>query len=90
MTPCQKHKPFVGRMNSPFFIWATSREKLSLGFGTRVDSNRPVQPQKLARLLKFRIKKLEVLYYLGSQQQRRWSDCADAQIDLPLCCSHME
>ena len=27
--------------------------------------------------------------YPGSKQQRRWSDCADAQADLCLCCSHM-
>ena len=29
------------------------------------------------------------LYYLGSEQKRSWSDCADAQADLRLCCSHM-
>ena len=39
--------------------------------------------------LEFRIKKLEVLYYLSSEQQRCWSDCAEAQADLCLCCSHM-
>ena len=44
--------------------------KPSLGFAIRVDSNRSVQPQKLDRGLKFRIKKQEVLYYLGSEQQR--------------------
>ena len=27
--------------------------------------------------------------YLGSEQQWRWSDCAEAQADLRLCCSHM-
>ena len=27
--------------------------------------------------------------YLGSEQQRHWSDCVDAQADLHLCCSHM-
>ena len=27
-------------------------------------------------------------YYLSSKQQRCWSDCADAQADLHLCCSH--
>ena len=32
---------------------------------------------------------LEILYYLSSEQRRRWSDCADAQADLRLCCSHM-
>ena len=30
-----------------------------------------------------------VLYYLSSEQQRRWSDCTDAQADLRLCCSRM-
>ena len=29
------------------------------------------------------------MYYLVSEQQRRWSDCADAQADLRLCCSHI-
>ena len=53
------------------------------------DTNRPAQPQKLARVLKFQLKNLEILYYLSSEQQRRWSDCADAQADLRLCCSHM-
>ena len=28
-------------------------------------------------------------YSLGSEQQRCWSDCADVQADLHLCCSHM-
>ena len=35
--------------------WALSWENLSSGFVTRVDSHRPVQPQKLRRGLKFRI-----------------------------------
>ena len=56
---------------------------------TRPDINRPAQPQKLARVLKFRLQNLEILYYLSSEQQRRSSDCADAQADLCLCCSHM-
>ena len=29
------------------------------------------------------------MYYPGNEQQRRWSDCADALADLCLCCSHM-
>ena len=33
--------------------WTTSQENLSSGFATRVESNRPVQPQKLGRGLKF-------------------------------------
>ena len=28
------------------------------------------------------------LYYLSSEQQRRWSYYPDAQADLSLCCSH--
>ena len=70
-------------------IWASSREKPSSGFATRVELNWPSLPQKLCRDLKFQIYKLEVLYYLVSEQQRCWSDCADAQADLRLCCSHM-
>ena len=69
-------------------IWASSRENLSSGFSTRQDSNRPAQLQKVVRVLKFRIQKLEVLYYLGREQQRRWSDSVHAQADLRLCCSH--
>ena len=72
-------------------IRALSWENLSSGFSTRYDSNRPTQRHKLARVLKKPIWQLhvEVLYYLGSEQQRRWSDCADVQADLSLCCSHM-
>ena len=58
-------------------------------FPSRPDTNRPAQPQRLARVLKFRLWNLEILYYPSSEQQRRWSDCADAQADLRLCCSHM-
>ena len=32
--------------------------------------NRPAQLQKLARAVKFRIKGVVVLYYVGSEQQR--------------------
>ena len=37
------------------YIWAPSRENLSSVFATRVDSNRPAQPEKLGRGLKFGI-----------------------------------
>ena len=57
--------------------------------GTRLDSNRPYQLQGLARVIKLNIKNLVILYYLGGDQQRPWSDCADAQAELSLCCSHM-
>ena len=39
-------------------------------FLTRPDTNRPVQPQKLARVLKFRLQNLEILYYLSREKQR--------------------
>ena len=44
---------------------------------TRPFTNRPVQPQKLARVLKFWLYDLKILYYLSSEQQKRWSGCAD-------------
>ena len=43
------------RRHHVFFIWAPSWENQSSGFATRVDSNRPLQPQKLGRSFKFRI-----------------------------------
>ena len=47
------------------------------------------QLMRLARVFKFWLQQVEILYYPGSELQRRWSDCADAQADLRLCCSHM-
>ena len=44
--------PFV---RAPVMKWASSRENLSWGFVTWVGPNRPAQPQKLGRGLKFRI-----------------------------------
>ena len=55
---------------------------------TMQDTNWPAQLQRPARILKFRIYKPDVAFCFGSEQQRRWSDCADAQVDLRLCCSH--
>ena len=34
----------------------------------------------LARVSKFRLYQVGVLYYPGSEQQRRWSDCADVVV----------
>ena len=44
--------------------WAVLHEDLLLGFLTRSDINRAVQPQKMARGLKFWIQELEGLYYV--------------------------
>ena len=41
----------------------------SSGFPTRSDTNRAVQPQKMARGLKFRTLEVEGLYYLYSQNK---------------------
>ena len=66
----------------------SSRENLSTGFPNRWDTNRPAQLMRLARVLKFWLWQAEILYHPGREQQRRWSDCVDAQADLRLCCSH--
>ena len=60
-----------------------------MSLATVWDSNWAVQLQKLARVLKVWIWTLEVLNYPGSEEQRHWSHCTDAQADLHLCCSHM-
>ena len=31
---------------------------------------------------------IDIIYYLSSEQQTRWSDCADAQVGLHLCWPH--
>ena len=79
-TQCARWSLQTRWQNGPKPKWATSWENLSY---------RPAQLQRLARFLKFWIKQVYVLYYLGSEQRRRWSDCADAQTDLCLCFSHM-
>ena len=72
------------------FVFELRHEKMCLRRSpTRLDTNWPAQQQRPARILKFRIYKLVVSFCLGSEQQRRWTDCADAQADLRLCCSHM-
>ena len=45
------------------------RESRISGFPTRSDTNRPVQSQKQARSLKFRILEEENLYYLCSENK---------------------
>ena len=59
--------------------------KLTLRFPTWSDTNQAVQLQKIARGLKFRIKKVEGLYYLccenkGADQLRGYREA-----DLRLC-----
>ena len=93
MTECSKTQIRLTRLiwGWNYKKWTEPRhEKTRLReFPTRSDSNWPAQLQKLAWGLKFLLQKLEKLHYLGSEQQRRRSACADAQADLRLCCSHM-
>ena len=46
-----------------------SQENLSSGFLTRSDTNQAVQPQKIARDLKFQTWEVEGLYYLCSENK---------------------
>ena len=92
LNPCGRQQTAsVGWTTEDPYIYESRHDKTCLReFPTRPDTNRPAQPQKLSRVLKFQLYNLEILYCLSSEQQRRWSDCADAQADLRLCRSHMK
>ena len=75
---------FIVHVHEPRHEKMCLRESL-----TRQDTNWSAQLQRPARILKFRRYRQEVSFCLGSRQQRHWSDCADVQADLRLCCSHM-
>ena len=55
---------------------AATRENRSSGFPTRSDENRPVQSQKNARSLKFRIKEEEGLYIICVMKTKVLISCA--------------
>ena len=55
------------------------------GFPTRSDTNPPVQLQKKARSLKFRIYEEEELYYLSSENKGADQLCIYCTADLSLC-----
>ena len=55
------------------------------GFPTRSDINRAVQPQKMARGLKFRIWEVEGLYYPCSENKRADQLRGHREADLRLC-----
>ena len=80
----QKVKHFVSDIAILYDNWATSRENVSSGIFDQL-----AQLRKLARILKLRLQQVYISYYLSSEQQRCWADCADAQADLRFCCSHM-
>ena len=55
------------------------------GFPTRSDTNRPVQLQRMARGLKFRIYEVEGLYYPSSENKGADQLCSYSAADLHLC-----
>ena len=59
--------------------------KPTMWFPNRSDTNRPVQVQKRARSLKFRIKVEEELYYLSSENKDADQLCSYCEADLRLC-----
>ena len=61
------------------------RENRSSGFPIRSDTNRAVQPMRIARGLKFRIWKEEGLYYLYSKNKGADQLCGYRTADLRLC-----
>ena len=64
---------------------AAMREKRFSGFPTRSDTNWPVQLQKMAGTLKFRIEEEEELYYLGSENKGADQLCSYCTSDLHPC-----
>ena len=69
----------------PIIVWAATSENRSLGFPTRSYTYRAVQPQKMARGLKFRIQKAEELYYLSSENKNADQLRGYREADLRLC-----
>ena len=61
------------------------QENLSSGFLTRIDTNRPVCQQKIARSLKFQIQENESLYYQCSKNKSANPMCDCRAADLHLC-----
>ena len=57
----------------------------SSGFPIWSNTNRAVQPQKIARGLKSRIKEVEGLYYLCSINKGSDQLCCFHEADLPFC-----
>ena len=61
------------------------RKPVLVGFTTRFHTNRAVQPQKMARGLKFRIQEVKGLYYLCSKNKGADQLCGYHEADLRLC-----
>ena len=79
----------VARAEDLYIIWATSRENLSSGFATKLDSNRGSSAIETSQSLEISAITSRDITLSRQRKQRRWSVCADAQADLRLCCSHL-
>ena len=66
-------------------LYELRHEKTMFCFSTRSDTNRAVQSQKTARGLNFRIKKVEGLYYLCSENKGADQLRGYREADLRLC-----
>ena len=62
-----------------------SARKCVFGFPTKSDTNRAVQPQKIARGLKFRILEVEGLYYPCSENKGADQLLGYREANLRLC-----
>ena len=62
-----------------------SRENNNFGFPTRSDTNLPLQSQKQARSLKFRVYVEEQMYYPCSENKGADQLCSHCTADLRLC-----
>ena len=68
---------------------ATTREKLSSGSTTKWVSNQSLQPNRLARKLKFCSQQVEIWFFSKRRQQSCWWDCANAQAGLRIYCDKL-
>ena len=71
-----------------FVIWAATRQNQQNECAPSEDSAQPGHPPSLIRVFAVRMKKAGVLSHPQSEQQRLWSDWADAQADLSLRWAH--
>ena len=75
----------LGEYSRRRYLSLVVRKLWSSGFRTRSDTNWAVQPQKMARGLKFRIWEVEGLYYLCSKNKGADQLRGYRKADLRLC-----
>ena len=71
------------------YVYEPGHEKTCLRGLRPVKTNLPAQLIRLSLGLEILAIASRGITLSGSEKQRRWSSCADAQADLCLCCSHM-